>query len=104
MFPMNIIDRMNRQTISRRRGRQNRAPRHTRLCLEALEDRCLLSGDVVLEWNQALLNEIRSHKTPPPPASRIMAIVQVAVFDAVNAIDGSYSSYALHEIPKRDKN
>src|SRR5438105_1469111 len=90
----------NLQAASKRRpDRQTCRPR-----LEALEDRCLLSSDVVIEWNQTLLNEIRANKTPTPPASRIMAIVQVAVFDAVNGIDGSYTPYVLDAVPARDKN
>src|SRR5438128_10280454 len=97
------LDRMLSPWFSDPRSKRGRA-RRAGLCLEPLEDRCLLSSDVVIEWNQTLLNEIRANKTPPPPASRIMAIVQVAVFDAVNAVDGSYKSYLLQEVPKRDKN
>jgi membrane-associated phospholipid phosphatase len=63
------------------------------LRVEPLEDRCLPSADVVLAWNETLLNAIRTDKTPPPPASRNMAIVHAAVFDAVNSIDGSYTPY-----------
>ncbi|HMC65731.1 MAG TPA: hypothetical protein VKI65_12395, partial [Gemmataceae bacterium] len=97
------LDRMLSPWFSDPRSKRGRA-RRAGLCLEPLEDRCLLSSDVVIEWNQTLLNEIRSNKTPPPPASRVMAIVQVAVFDAVNAIDGSYQPYVLDGVPKRDKN
>lgn len=63
------------------------------LRVEPLADRCLPTADVVLQWNEILLNTIRAERTPPPPASRIMAIVHTAVFDAVNAIDGSYTPY-----------
>jgi len=69
--------------------------------LEMLEDRCLLSGDIVLEWNATLLDAIRIAKTPPPPASRHMAIVQTAVFDAVNAIDQTYKPYFYHGLGPR---
>jgi membrane-associated phospholipid phosphatase len=64
-----------------------------RLCFEPLEDRCLLSGDVVLQWNQLALDAIRQVKPNPVAASRSLAIEQVAVFDAVNAIDRSFTSY-----------
>src|SRR5262249_45298380 len=47
-------------------------------------------------WNQVLLDAIRTDRTPPPPAARAMAIVQAAVFDAVNAIDGSYTPYLFN--------
>src|SRR5438445_1759081 len=97
------LDRMLSPWFSDPRSKRGRA-RRAGLCLEPLEDRCLLSSDVVIEWNQTLLNEVRANKTPPPPASRIMAIVQVAVFDAVNAIDGSSAPYALQEVPKNARN
>jgi hypothetical protein len=63
--------------------------------LEPLEARCLFSGNVVLDWNELLL---RSFPAQPPrvPLSRNLALVHVAMFDAVNAIDGSYEPYAAH--------
>jgi membrane-associated phospholipid phosphatase len=66
-----------------------------RPCLEMLEERNLLSvgGDVVIQWNRILLDAIRVDGTAPPPAARNMAIVQLAVFDAVNAIDRAYTPY-----------
>jgi len=64
--------------------------------LEVLEDRCLLSGGVVLHWNQLALDAIRQVKPNPLVASRILAIEQVAVYDAVNAIDGSFAPYFAH--------
>ena len=42
---------------------------------------------MVLQWNDVLLDAIRIDKTAPPTAARAMAIVQTAVFDAVNSID-----------------
>lgn len=70
---------------------RTKSARH--LCVEPLEDRCLLSGDVVLQWNQLALDAIRQVKPNPLAASRILAIEQVAVFDAVNAIDRSFTPY-----------
>ncbi len=66
------------------------------LCLEPLEDRCVLSGDVVLHWNQLALDAIRQVKPNPLVASRALAIEQVAVYDAVNAIDQSFTPYFAH--------
>ncbi|HJX26287.1 MAG TPA: phosphatase PAP2 family protein [Thermoanaerobaculia bacterium] len=43
-------------------------------------------ADVVLDWNNVLLDAIRVDKTAPPRASRAMAIVQVAVYDAVAGV------------------
>ena len=72
------------------RGRKSRA---SRLTVEPLEGRSLLAGDMVLEWNRALLDAVRVDRTTPPLAARNMAIVQAAVYDAVNAIDRSYEPY-----------
>ncbi len=61
---------------------------------EVLESRQYLSGDAVIEWNQVLLDAIRTDRTAPPIASRDMAIVHTAIFDAVNSIDRQYAPYA----------
>jgi len=57
---------------------------------ESLESRTLCSSDPVLEWNSILLDSIRASKTPPPYAARNMAIVHIAIYDAVNAIDAGW--------------
>jgi hypothetical protein len=52
--------------------------------------------DPVLYWNNQLLSSIRDARTAPPPASRVMAMMHTAVFDAVNAASGNqYQSYTL---------
>ena len=61
--------------------------------VEPLEDRCLPSANVVLEWNQLALDAIRATGMNPLLASRAMAITQAAVYDSVNAIDRSYAPY-----------
>jgi hypothetical protein len=63
------------------------------LRVEPLEDRCLLSADVVLEWNQLALDAIRQTNANPLLASRALAITQAAVYDSVNAIDRSFAPY-----------
>jgi hypothetical protein len=73
-----------------------RRPLRTASCVEPLEKRALFaaaSGDVVLHWNEILLQSLPS-TAAPVPIFRNMALVQVAVFDAVNAIDRSYEPYA----------
>src|SRR5437588_12167902 len=70
--------------------------KQSRLRVEQLEDRCLLSGDVVLEWNQRVLDAIRQASANPLVASRALAITQAAVYDAVNAIDRSSAPYFAH--------
>ena len=61
--------------------------------VEPLEGRRLMSADVVHDWNELLLQSLPS-QPPRVPLSRNMALVHVAIFDAVNAIDRSYEPYA----------
>jgi hypothetical protein len=71
------------------------------LQLEVLEDRLVLSTDMVLRWNTVALDAVKNDfalgHTPQNPgptgSARALAITQAAVYDAVNAIDGTYSSY-----------
>jgi membrane-associated phospholipid phosphatase len=71
------------------------------LC-EPLESRTLLAADAVLDWNSAALDAIRADKTAPPIAARDLAMMQVAVFDAVNAITGGYHGYVMHRHGPKD--
>src|SRR5262245_30862612 len=69
--------------------------------LEPLDDRCLLSADVVLEWNQVLLDTLKADRLLPLYFAREAAIVHAAVYDAVNAIDRSYTPlFAEVEAPR----
>ena len=43
-------------------------------------------ADVVTEWNQNAQQALLTAKTSPIASSRALAIVQVSVFDAVNAV------------------
>src|SRR5438105_13499704 len=47
----------------------------------------MAQADVVTDWNNAALNAIRGDKTPPPKASRALAILHASIDDAVNGID-----------------
>jgi YD repeat-containing protein len=52
--------------------------------------------NVVLEWNAIALGVLqRDPYTPPPMFSRNLAMVQAAVYDAVNAISQRYSVYKV---------
>ncbi|HEX6904479.1 MAG TPA: vanadium-dependent haloperoxidase [Thermoanaerobaculia bacterium] len=48
-------------------------------------------ADVITDWNEILLQAIRTDKTAPPKASRAMAIMNVAIYDAVNGLVGGYT-------------
>lgn len=53
-------------------------------------------ADVVIDWNATLLDAVRVAAAAPTVASRDMAMVQAAVYDAVEAI---HPQYALYPIP-----
>jgi PAP2 superfamily/RTX calcium-binding nonapeptide repeat (4 copies) len=63
---------------------------------ELLEKREYFAADVVLQWNDLALQAIRTNSTPPPIASRALAIVHTAIYDAVNAIDREHAPYAVN--------
>ena len=72
------------------------------LFVEALEERCVPSADPVLEWNAIALDALKNdsmlahpRQNNPGNASRALAIVQAAVFDAVNSISRQYQPYLL---------
>src|SRR5213595_3745533 len=67
--------------------------KQSRLRVEPLEDRCLPSANVVLEWNQLALHAVGQARVSPVVASRALAITQAAVYDSVNAIDQSFEPY-----------
>jgi hypothetical protein len=55
-----------------------------------------LAADLVLEWNEVLLDAIRATNMNPPRASRAMAIAHTAIYDAVNAIERTHEVYAVN--------
>ena len=52
-----------------------------------------LRADEVIRWNNLLLDSVRAELTPPPAASRKMAITHIAIYDAVNSIDQRHEPY-----------
>jgi hypothetical protein len=52
-------------------------------------------GDVVTDWNNAALDAIRADRTAPPIASRSLAILHVAIYDAVNGIARTHEPYLV---------
>jgi PAP2 superfamily len=65
-------------------------------------------GNVIADWNAMLLEVIREStapastvpglliKPPPPLAAKQLAMVHVAMLDAMNAINPTYEAYAFH--------
>src|SRR5262245_13991399 len=56
------------------------------LALGALAAPSAASADAVTDWNTTLIDAQTIAQTPGPPGTRIAAIVQASVFDAVNGI------------------
>jgi len=52
-------------------------------------------ADVVTEWNNAALDAIRNGHTPPPIASRSLAILHASIYDAVNGIARTHEPYLV---------
>jgi membrane-associated phospholipid phosphatase len=64
--------------------------------VEPLEERCVPSADVVLAWNQVLLDTFKADRLLPLLFTRDAAIVSAAVYDAVNSIDRSHTPFFAH--------
>jgi hypothetical protein len=53
--------------------------------------------DEVLAWNRITLDTIRATRLDPPRATRTLAMVHLAIFDAVNGIAGVYEPYHVRD-------
>jgi hypothetical protein len=62
-----------------------------------LTTRAAERSNVVIDWNAIMLATFATANVPAPPATRVGAIVQAAVFDAVNGIDRRYTP--IHVAP-----
>ncbi len=51
------------------------------------------SADIVTDWNDVALDAIRANKTAPPIASRTLAILHLAIYDAVNGIARTHEPF-----------
>jgi hypothetical protein len=55
--------------------------------------------DVVLRWNETALQAIKTEHSPPPAATRHLAMMHAAVYDAVNAIYRTHAVYRVAATP-----
>jgi hypothetical protein len=55
-------------------------------------------ADIVDDWNANLFSAAKTAAQLPPLEARIAAIVQIAVFDAVNCIDRRYEPYFVTDL------
>jgi hypothetical protein len=56
------------------------------------------AADVIADWNERAVAYVLSRGMGPPPSERVMAMVHVAMFDAVNSIERKYQPYMI-ELP-----
>ncbi|MFN9718835.1 MAG: phosphatase PAP2 family protein [Planctomycetota bacterium] len=54
------------------------------------------ADDIVLKWNQQALDSIRAEKTTPPIATRVLAMTHIAIYDALNEIEGNHRPYSFN--------
>lgn len=71
--------------------------RQRQLFLESLESRQLMAADSVMTWNEHLneVVQLDNIQRGPTKSSRAYAMVQIAVYDAVNAITQTHTPFAL---------
>jgi VCPO second helical-bundle domain len=94
--PQHSDSRRNQRKI-RRRGIALLEKTLLALCLVAFVSPAVLAQDVVLDWNGHAANAIVTVANLPPPRGLIrLAMVHVAMYDAVNAIEGyPFAPYAV---------
>lgn len=75
-------------------------------------ERIVRYGDVIAEWNAEMLEAVRETtapssivpglliKPPPPLVAKQLAMMHTAMFDAINAINPRFESYALDVAPQ----
>jgi PAP2 superfamily len=49
-----------------------------------------VSADAISDWNEKAVAFVTARQVPPPQAERVMAMVHLAMFDAVNSIERRY--------------
>src|SRR5690349_10185714 len=59
-------------------------------------------SNVVIDWNQTMLNSFATANVPPAAANRLAGVIASATFDAVNGIERKYT--AIHVQPAGDPN
>jgi hypothetical protein len=70
-------------------------PRATSLVAATVAAAQLATGaaDVISDWNSIALSAIRNNSDAPGTAARNLAILHLAMFDAVNGLEGVYEPY-----------
>jgi hypothetical protein len=92
---------------------RSRQLRGFRSRFEQLEPRAMMAVDSILHWNAIALQAEANDKSNiygsadapgPTGASRALAIVSVAMFDAINSIEGKYEPYLIKVVGVKGAN
>jgi hypothetical protein len=72
-------------------------------CAVALALFCLLGpgrlpADVIVDWNNVMLDTIRTNSMSPLPAARVLAAMNTGMYDAVNSIARTHNPYHVNTI------
>lgn len=94
-LPFHRLILPNNRTVTRQATLRQRLLLRKARRFETLETRQLMSADIVTQWNDTTLEALRINNTPPPIASRALAMVHTAIYDAVNSITQSHEAYEL---------
>jgi hypothetical protein len=71
----------------------NHAQRFLSAAILSLPSVC--AADVVLDWNEVVLARVVAARQGPPDGARTMAMVHLAMFEAINAVEHRYTPYAF---------
>ena len=71
------------------------SPRNLFLAAALLTLPAISLADAVMDWNETGVASVLAARQPPPEGARTMAMVHVAIFNAVNAIDRRYASHGF---------
>jgi PAP2 superfamily protein len=56
----------------------------------------LARADVVHDWNDVALAAVERSSSPPPVAARALAMMHVAIFDAVNSVEPTHQAFRFY--------
>jgi uncharacterized protein (TIGR03118 family) len=88
-----MLKRIIRRRVSPAASIRREVQNNCAVTIESLEARQLMSADVVIQWNQAVLAAVRNDKPSLGFLTRDLAIVHTAIYDAVNAINHTSSVF-----------
>src|SRR5260221_13253289 len=71
------------------------SPRNLFLAAALLTLPAISLADAVMDWNETGVASVLAARQPPPKRARTMAMVHVAIFNAVNAINRRYARHSF---------